>query len=343
MESFENARIKWPYVTHLLDRRRVVGLLPPVEESNPGGLVLARVLAIGKHKDLETVHGRKLTLFPGDVFVGALGNRYATDQFEARAYCSGTDGHIVGIGGVCGEVVSKNSKMPEPTRIEWLGRLAGSDGAPLNLRDFRIAPPRRHDSRRPTTILSVGASMNSGKTTTAAYIVRALSTEGYRVGAAKLTGTACRKDPGVIEDAGATRVLDFTHYGFPSTAGCSLEELLSIARDARGTLLEDDPHFIVYEIADGIFQRETRMMLHDQRFRESVDAVTFAAPDSLSCECGARLLRSMGYRVAALSGLVSASPLGIAEVEAATGLPCLSVERILDGGFLAALELARAA
>ena len=29
MNTFENSRVKWPYVTHLIDRRAVSGLLPP--------------------------------------------------------------------------------------------------------------------------------------------------------------------------------------------------------------------------------------------------------------------------------------------------------------------------
>ena len=95
MEIFDNARIKWPYVTHLVDRSLVTGVLPPVEETNPGGLVLARVLTIGKHKELEAHDGRRMALFTGDVFAGVLGNRYATDQFEGVARCSGGQGHSV--------------------------------------------------------------------------------------------------------------------------------------------------------------------------------------------------------------------------------------------------------
>ena len=98
MDTFENARIKWPYVTHLMDRRLVSSVLPPVDETNPGSVVLARVMTIGKHRDLEAHDGLRMSLFAGDVFVGVLGNRYATDQFEGLARCSARQGHIVGIG-----------------------------------------------------------------------------------------------------------------------------------------------------------------------------------------------------------------------------------------------------
>ncbi len=343
MERFEHLRIKWTYVTHAVDRSVAVALLPPVPEERPGALLLARVAVIGKHTGLESADGRKAALFPGDVFVGALGERYATDQYEGRAVCSGTVGHVLGVGGVCGEVVSRNLRMPDPTTIEWIGRLADETGRPLGLGDFRRRPAPAPRASRPRTIVSVGASMNSGKTTTAAQVVRSLAGRGLRVSAGKITGTACRRDPSLLEDAGADVVLDFSHFGHASTAGVSRDALLGLAADLHDALLETGPDFVVYEIADGIFQRETRMLLEAAAFRSTVDAVTFAGPDALSCESGVRHLRELELPVVAVAGPVANAPLGIAEVERATGLPCLSGEMILGGALIQSLGLPRAA
>lgn len=343
MNRFGPFRVKRPYGIHRVPDNAMSGILPPVEEVNPGALVYARVVAIGRHKELEDTAGRRMAIFPGDVILGVLGNRYATDQYHAVAACEGPFGHISGIGGVMGRIVSKNSKMPDPTVVEWLGRPAGKDGAPLHLRDFGVNRSTHCVRPRPRTLLSVGASMNSGKTTTAAYAIRSLAASGRRVGAAKITGTACRKDLGVFEDAGAERVLDFTWAGYPSTADCSSEELLGIARELHNALAIERPDDIVIEIADGVVQRETRMLLEDPTFRSCIDAVTFAGPDALSCDAGVRLLRELGYNVVAVSGLVSGSPLGMAEAEAATGLPCLSLDRLLEGQLLPHLEAVRAA
>ncbi len=343
MEFWENIRIKWPYVTHAVQRPSVRDLLPPVYENNPGSLLLARVVQVGRHRDLESIEGRRMTLFPGDVIVATLGNRYATDQYEGAAVCSGTGGHVLGIGGVCGEVVSRNEKMAEPTSLEWIGRLADQNGEAMNLRRFRVSPGIAHANSSSKTVLSVGASMNAGKTTAAAQLIRSLSGRGFRVGAAKLTGTACRRDVGIMEDAGAVRVLDFSHCGYSSTAGCSADELLEIARDLRAALLMHEPDYLVYEIADGILQRESRILLSNPGFHDTVVGVVYSAPDSLSCESGARILKSSGYHVVAMSGLVANSPLGIAEVEAATGIPCLNGRMILAGGMVARLDQLRAA
>ncbi len=344
MQFFQNRRVKWPYATHLVDPSLVTGILPVVEETNPGSLVLARVVSIGKHRDLEERSGRRMSLFVGDIFVGVLGNRYATDQFEGVARISGPFGHIIGIGGVVGDVVSMNNRMPEPTVIEWLGRLAGPDGEPLHLTQFpRPLTGTAAHAARPVTVLSLGASMNSGKTTTAAQMVHSLANAGHVVAAAKITGTACRKDPNLFYDAGAVTVVDFTDAGWPSTADCSLTELTSIAAHLRGVLAEHRPEFVVIEIADGVVQRETAMLLADPAFRASIDAVTFAAPDALSCDAGVRRLRELGYTVLATAGPVANGRLGVAEAEAVSGVQCLEGVAILEGALVPAIRALAAA
>ena len=232
---------------------------------------------------------------------------------------------------MCGYIASKNEKMPDPTTLEWIGSLANGTGKPLYLKDFARRAKAQISIPRPRTILVVGASMNAGKTTTAAQVIRSLSGQGRRVAAAKITGTACRKDPGIMEDAGALRVLDFTCAGHPSTANLPARDLMALAFDLRAMLLEERPEFIVYEIADGIFQRETRLLLEERLFQETIDVVLYAAPESPSCESGVRWLREWGYTVGAVGGMVANSRLGMEEVRQATGVPCLNGEMILSG------------
>jgi len=341
MNTFGILRVKWPYATHLVDRSRVKTLVPIEFGHDPGALVLARVLEISRHKEIESSCGCKMTLYPGDVFVGVLGDRYATDQFHAYGRIQGPIGQIVGIGGLVGEVVSMNTRMIPPTTVEYVGRLADADGRPLRTQQFQrlpapiIAPGA-------TTIFTLGASMNAGKTTTGVQVIRSLTAEGFQVAAAKITGTACRKDLNLFHDGGAINVLDFTHAGWPSTANLSKDELLCIAGRVRAALQECDPDFVVMEIADGLLQRETMLMLEDEAFRASIDAVTFAGPDALSCEAGVRRLKALGgVELLATAGMVANSALGIAEVESSTGVRCLSGDMILRGGLVPALCAAR--
>jgi hypothetical protein len=342
VNMFGNSRVKWPYATHLVDRARAKTLVPIEEGHDPGALVLARVLSLSRHKDLESHDGRKVSLFPGDAFVGVLGDRYATDQFLAFGRVNGPVGHIVGIGGLVGEVVSMHTRMTPPTTVEFLGRVADGEGRPLRTQQFQALPAQPLAGRGAPTVFSLGASMNSGKTTTAMQIIYSLRQAGFRVAAAKITGTACRKDPNLYYDAGAIAVLDFTHAGVPSTANLDKEELLSIAGRVRASLQMHEPDFVIIEIADGILQRETAMMLADDGFRGSMDAVTFSGPDALSCDAGVRRLRALGGPVLlTTAGPVANSVLGIAEVEASTGARCLSGEMIMNGALVPPLRALR--
>ncbi len=343
MDFLEHTKVKWSYVTHLVDPSLAAGVAPVGSEPDAGALVLGRVAVIGKNKEIEDQRGRRVTLFPGDVIAGALGYRYATDQYEGVPVAGGAIGHLLGQGGVCGEILSKNERMPDATTLEWIGRLTDRDGTPLHLRRFARRPRRPAAAPRPRTLLVVGASMNAGKTTTAAQAICCLSRRGHRVSAAKITGTACRKDPGMMEDAGAIRVLDFTYCGFPSTAHLPASDLLGIAADLRTFLLEDEPEFLVYEIADGILQRETRILLESPEFHDTIDAVVYAAPESPSCETGVRRLRAWGYNVVAVAGAVANSRLGMVEAREAAGVPCLNGAMLLDGALLRALQPASVA
>src|SRR3989442_11944927 len=101
MDYFGHDRIKWTYATHRVDRSAIKGLVPMSEDADPGRVVLARVLALGRHKEVEGSDGRKLMLFPGDVLAAALAYRYATDQYERMPISTGPAAHLLSIGGLC--------------------------------------------------------------------------------------------------------------------------------------------------------------------------------------------------------------------------------------------------
>jgi hypothetical protein len=73
------------------------------------------------------------------------------------------------------------------------------------------------------------------------------------------------------------------------------------------------------------------------------DSVVYAASDPISAAAGVHVLASNGYLTAAISGLVSASPLAAAEAARATGLPVLTQEDLVgaEGGAQAFLLPAR--
>lgn len=342
MVTQDTWRFKYTFTTHAVPLSAMVGLTTLTRPPRAGDLVAAQVLSLGKHTTIEDRTGVTYHLFPGDRIIGAFGNRYATDQYEGYVPTQVPDEFdLLSIGGVCGHVASRHDAMTVPTRLRFLGVVSDARAQPLNLSQFRL--PHRDCGSTCEVILVVGASMNSGKTTTVGTLVRALSGFGYTVCAAKVTGTAAGKDGRYFSSCGAARVLDFTDVGHASTYLLSLHELLDIYTTLLASLQHVHPDYIVIEVADGIFQRETRMLLESIRFRSRINHVFFAANDSLSAECGVRHLRDMGLPVRATSGMVTQSPLASREAEEATGLPCMSIPRLLSDETLELLGLASSA
>jgi hypothetical protein len=336
------AGVKLGFATRAVPPAEMAGLVPLSRAPRIGDLVLAEVLSVGKNKTLEVHAGVSMYLFPGDLIVGAFGNRYATDQFEGYVpEWPVKECDLLSVGGVCGEIVSKHAAMGAPTRLRVRGLVSDREGRPINQRAFGL-PALDGGVSNSEVILVIGSSMNSGKTTTVGTLARALNRAGYSVAAAKVTGTAAGKDGRFIESCGARPVIDFTSAGYPSTYMLGREELLNVYHALLAHLHASAPDYIILEVADGIFQRETRMLLESGAVRDSVDHVFFAACDSLSAESGARLVRDYDLPLRATAGAITQSLLATREAEEATSLPCLSTERIMDGTLMEILDAGRA-
>ena len=78
-------------------------------------------------------------------------------------------------------------------------------------------------------------------------------------------------------------------------------------------LTEPDTDVVLVEIADGVYQGETARLLRDPLFQAVVDRVVFAAGDALGAVGGVRELQAAGLDVAAVSGVLTSSPLAAAE------------------------------
>jgi hypothetical protein len=345
MQLIDNPNIKYSFTTRAVPLDEMASVVPMYAPPRIGDLVLAEVQDLGRHNRMEISTGVTMYLFPGDYIVGAFGNRYATDQYEGYLPTRPVEAcDLLSVGGVCGEVASQHVSMVDPTRLRIVGLVSDKYGRPINQRTFGLpshAVGERLESSA-EVILVVGSSMNSGKTTTAGTLARALSRANFSVAAGKITGTAAGKDGRFYEACGAKPVLDFTSAGYPSTYMLALEELLGVYDSILSNLRGSNPDYIIIEIADGIFQRETRMLLESAEFRRSADHVFFAAGDSLSAESGVRSIREYGLPLRATAGSVTQSPLASREAEVALGMPCMSIDRIMDGTLKEVLGTGRA-
>lgn len=294
----------------------------------PGDLLLAEVVSIGHHTRLEAPTGRRRQLYPGDEIILAYGSRYASDQFDAVVPTNLDECDLVAAGGLAGRVVRRHSGTRHPTRLKPLGLLGDRDGRVLNLKRYALgaAEPARH---QPTIIAVVGTSMNAGKTSACASLVRGLALAGLRVGAAKLTGTGSGGDLWSMVDAGARKVIDFTDMGHASTHLVPHDEVLTAAIGLLDHLAVDH-EMVVVEIADGLLQPETAMLISSPRFKARLNGVIFAAGDSMGAAAGIEWLTERKLPVLGFSGLVTASPLARAEAEAVTRAHGFSLAELRD-------------
>lgn len=335
---------KRSYVTRRLDLAAADRLIGGDYRPKAGDIAVCIVTDIGRQAHLELVSGRRSKLFVGDHVIVAFGERYATDQYHAKLPKSLSACSLAAAGGIASEVVSRHSGVKRATHIQPVGVLATAQGEPLNLASGALTPGTFSDARsKPIVITVFGASMNAGKTTAAANIIRSLKKQNLKVAAVKLTGTGSGGDCWLFKDAGADPVLDFTDAGFATTYNAPIAELEKAARLLFAELSAASPDFIVCEIADGLLQQETSALLMSPFLKEATDSVVFAAADPISAAAGVHILASHGYAPAAICGVIGASPLASAEAEKATGLQVLTDAVFADatGGAQAFLLPAR--
>jgi hypothetical protein len=312
----------WAFTTRRVTRGAASGILPAKGQPFAGDLVLACVDSIGHHGDLQLVNGRRRHLFVGNEIVVAYGNRYASNQFEALVPETLGPCHLVAGGGLASRAVSWHASISKgPTQITPIGLLVNAGGDRINLRDFALDPVDRPPEYQPTPIAVVGTSMDAGKTQSAVCLVRGLIAGGLRVGYAKVTGTGAGGDFWWLKDAGADPVLDFTDVGLASTYRVGPEKIESALLTLVAHVASHGVDAVVLEIADGVLQRETAALLESPVFSRLVGGVVLAAQDSMSAVAGAPWLRERPTPLLALSGLLTAAPLQIAEAREATGLP----------------------
>ncbi len=292
-----------------------------------GDLLFAEVSGLGHHRLVESRSGRMHTINIGTRGVFVYGNRYAPDQYEGLVPESYPDfADLLSRGGVIGEVKAQNQLIGVATRVRALGYVCNAEGRVINTTEHVLIKPKRNSRDRAGAklILCVGTAMNSGKTHAAAACCYAISSMGRNVRAAKITGTASLKDILLMSDCGAEHVADFSYFGFPSSYLLEREQLLWMFNAFDMKYGNNPNNYIVIEFADGIFQRETAMLLRTPQVRRRISKLVFCAPDSTAVFGGLKMLRDeFELEPDAISGLCSSSPLSMREISSFTNIPIL--------------------
>lgn len=330
-------RIKKTYICRQVDNWNLQTDISADYHPQVGDVGVFEVLHIGKHRSVQGDLKRNVTIIEGDHVMAAFGTRYATAQFEG--YVPGhvnQELHILGAGGTIGVIESMHYKYEDigPTKLRMVGLALDRKGKVINTKKLmhrEMIPFSGAAASATKVILSLGSSMDSGKTTSAAYLVHGLKNSGLKVAYIKLTGTVYTKDSDLAWDLGADAVADFGDYGFPSTYMCDEDELLSLYETLLAKVLLHRPDYVVMEIADGLYERETKMLLTNHHVISTIDGVMFSAGDSLAAINGVQLLNKWGLHPTLLSGLLTASPLLMKEVREHTNVPVFTIEELAYG------------
>lgn len=336
--SDHNAQLnaaKWAFVTRRVSRDDVRGFSQDFAKAKSGDLVLGRVASIGQHKGLQLTTGRRSILYPGDIVVMCCGARYAPDQFEGVAEIDPDGADVLAAGGCLGRKTMSHDGMKTPTRVKPMGVLVDRKGDAVNVAQYAL--PSVGEAPDVPVIAVFGASMNAGKTTAATAVVRGLQRAGWSVAALKGTGTGAFGDFNAFLDANPHYVADMVDAGMVSTFLQPLERVKQGVRDLLGAAAASGANFVVLEIADGLFQKETAALLADETFRSWISGSIFACGDPLSAAGGVAALARFDVAPLAITGVVSCSPMSSAETHEATGVTVLTKSDLSDPAEASAL------
>lgn len=305
-----------------------------------GDAAIFEILSLGKHYTLQSDSKRIITIVEGDLILADFANRYATEQFEGYVPNEPTlELDILAAGGAVGILKSKHASFKHipATRVKLIGyAVDDKDGTVINTihRTTKRITFNGNVPNQAKVILSIGSSMDSGKTTSAAYLARGLKTTGKKVAFIKLTGTCYTKDKDLVFDCGADTAVDFTDAGYPSTYMCSKQDILDLYQTLLHKLAADKPDYIVMEIADGLLQRETEFLIRDKDFMKTISQVMFSCGDSLAVFFGLDFLSKLGIKPSFLSGVFTMSPLLTKEVKDRCNIPVFTIDELMTGEFL---------
>ena len=203
----------------------------PLKEWDTGDYVVGRYLGRvendnnpeQKLTDVETTTGHQVELMQGDLLVGSLGRRQATQEICGDwklVRPNHKDGSItlqdVCGSGLFGREISHSPYYPGPASFQYQGHVV-RQGHKVCMQDFVDHTIKASGPPSCSTVLIMGTSMSSGKTETGRVVTKLLKEKGFQqLVYTKLTGAGYYHD--ILSMAKQVDgILDFVDAGLPST------------------------------------------------------------------------------------------------------------------------------
>ncbi|KJZ74922.1 hypothetical protein HIM_05653 [Hirsutella minnesotensis 3608] len=307
-------RMNLPAVVHLNQQ------IPSVVE---GAIILVRVLStVGKRTFIECIAGQG-DLAEGDVIPAVLGKRRMFKGVSCDipdTLVAGDILHWSSWSGMVGKFRCSDNSWGQPLPVRVLGS-AQVSGQFLNIKQADIIGRLQHLDAIAPVVCVAGTATNTGKTRTAAEIVRHFKSKGHKVACAKLTGNALLEELRKLSSTGADLVLGFMDAGLPSTCGPATP-VAEVALGILHRLNQIQPDVIVVEFGAsflGLYNAET--ILRSPEFQKHVASVIVTASDPVAAWGAKQIMDRWGIAITAFTGPVVNSKVFEAYVEETLQVP----------------------
>ena len=292
----------------------------PREQWTTGDYVVGEVISPGgKAPTIELTTGRMVEVLDGDLVIGAFGVRRATLEVVGDWQHIEADGLMKDLtgGGLFGKATSVSFLVDDLVPLVYRGHVV-RNGAKVCMKDF--VPNVPTIPYNCPTIIMIGTSMSSGKTTTARVIIHELKRKGLKVIGAKFTGAGRCRDILAMRDAGAEKIYDFVDMGLPSSI-CDPEEFRVSLRKLLSAIAAEKPDVMVAEVGASPFEPYNGSIVLEE-IKEQIVCTVMCAADPYGV---VGITQSFGLTPDVISGIVTDTSAGVELVEKLSGVKAVTI------------------
>lgn len=285
-----------------------------------GDYVVGEVSTLACGQAVELPCGRLTEPMMGDHVVGAFGVRAATLEMTGHWNAIEDDGqmHALTAAGLIGKTTSVSTFVQSPLELQYVGHCV-RDGNKLTMDDFVTPASSNERYSRPTVVL-IGTSMSSGKTTSAKVIIRQLVRNGLEVAGVKLTGAGRLRDTLAMRDAGAELIMDFVDVGLPSSV-CPAEEYTTRIKQLLAKLQAAKPDVVVVEAGASPVEPYNG----DSLLELISDRICFTVLCASDPYAVVGVQEGFGYKPDLIAGLCTSTKAGVEVIEKLSGVTALNL------------------
>jgi hypothetical protein len=304
-------------ITDLQQKEFTTTTLPKSQWATGDYVVGEIITPLTQRAIIEDCHGRMVEVIKGAKIIGALGTRYATLEAVGDWRDIGENGQFEALteGGLFGKATSVAMTLTNLPAMVYQGHLM-RNGQKLSMKDF-VPPITLQDYRCPT-IMMLGTSMSSGKTTISRLLISLLKDLKLKIVGVKLAGAGQYHDILAMRDAGADRIFDFVDVGLPSTV-CPEAEY-QVAMDRLLSLVAgENPDLVIAEIGASPFEPYNGSFVLE-KMKQQICLMVLCANDPYGV-VGA--VKGFDLIPDLISGIVTNTIAGVELVERLTGITAI--------------------